>query len=108
MPAPTTPAVAPKGVGFIAGVVGITPLALRDGAKRKKEVLKVDLPTMSSYGPCIRAGELVFASGLTAIGSDGHAIGRDQSAAFDALARSAPVQALSADSSREHSCRASD
>src|SRR5258708_26469097 len=106
MPAPTTPAVAPKGVGFIAGVVGITPLALRDGAKRKKEVLRVHLPAMSSYGPCIRAGELVFASGLTAIGSDGHAIGKDQSPAFDALAHFAQVQALAVYSSLEKICRA--
>jgi len=51
-------AVPTKGFGFIDGVVEINLLALRDGAKRKKEVLKVDLPAMSSYGPCIRAGEL--------------------------------------------------
>src|SRR5260221_6570392 len=44
-------AVPTKGFGFIDGVVEINLLALRDGAKRKKEVLKVDLPAMSSYGP---------------------------------------------------------
>ena len=43
-------AVPTKGFGFVDGVVEINLLALRDGAKRKKEVLKVDLPAMSSYG----------------------------------------------------------
>ena len=40
-------AVPTHGFGFIDGVVEINLLALRDGAKRKKEVLKVDLPAMS-------------------------------------------------------------
>src|SRR5439155_7756956 len=85
-------AVPTKGFGFVDGVVEINLLALRDGAKRKKEVLKVDLPAMSSYGACIRAGELVFASGLAALGADGHVISKTQSSAVDALAHSAQVQ----------------
>ena len=43
-------AVPTQGFGFIDGIVEINLLALRDGAKRRKEVLKVDLPAMSSYG----------------------------------------------------------
>jgi len=99
-------AVPTKGFGFIDGVVEINLLALRDGAKRRKEVLKVDMPAMSSYGACIRAGELVFASGLTALGADGHVIGKTQSSAFDALAHSAQVQALAVYSSLDKICRA--
>src|SRR5438105_3393249 len=99
-------AVPTKGFGFIDGVVEINLLALRDGAKRRKEVLKVDLPAMSSYGACIRAGELVFASGLTALGADGHVIGKTQSSAFDALAHSAQVQALAVLNSAERICKA--
>ena len=56
-------AVPTHGFGFVDGIVEINLLALRDGAKRKKEVLKVDLPAMSTYGACVRAGELVFPSG---------------------------------------------
>src|SRR3989449_5523657 len=53
-----------KSFGFIACVVEIKLLALRDGAQHTQEVLKVDLPSMSRYGDCIRAGRLVCASGL--------------------------------------------
>src|SRR5690349_3164669 len=95
-----------KGFGFVDGVVEINLLALRDGAKRKKEVLKVDLPAMSTYGSCIRAGELVFASGLTALGGDGHVIGKAQSRAFDAIAHSSQVQALAVLDSAERICKA--
>src|SRR5918912_1558546 len=43
-------AVPTKGFGFIDGVVEINLLALRDGAKRKKEVLKVDLHLTFAFG----------------------------------------------------------
>jgi enamine deaminase RidA (YjgF/YER057c/UK114 family) len=80
-------AVPTKGFGFVDGVVEINLLALRDGAKRRKEVLKVDLPPMVSYGAHLRAGELVFASGLMPAGGDER---------FDALAHPAHTQALAA------------
>ena len=99
-------AVPTKGFGFVDGIVEINLLALRDGAKRKKEILKVDLPPMSTYGACVRAGELVFPSGLTALGTEGHVVGKTQSGAFDALAHSAQVQALAVYSNLEKICRA--
>jgi enamine deaminase RidA (YjgF/YER057c/UK114 family) len=99
-------AIPTKGFGFVDGVVEINLLALRDGAKRKKEVLKVDLPAMSAYGSCIRAGELVFASGLTALGGDGHVVGKARSRAFDAIAHSSQVQALAVLDSAERICKA--
>jgi len=80
-------AVPTKGFGFVDGIVEINLLALRDGAKRRKEVLKVDLPPMTSYGSQVRAGELVFASGVMPRGGD---------ARFDALAHPAQVQAAAA------------
>ena len=80
-------AVPTKGFGFVDGVVEINLIALRDGAKRRKEVLKVDLPPMSSYGAHIRAGELVLPSALMPPGGDER---------FDALAHPAQVQALTA------------
>jgi len=96
-------AVPTHGFGFIDGVVEINLLALRDGAKRKKEVLKVDLPAMSAYGACVRAGELVFPSGLMPLGADGRVMG---SGAFDGLAHAAQVQALAVLASAEKICRA--
>lgn len=76
-----------KGFGFVDGVVEINLLALRDGAKRRKETLKVELPPMTSYGAQVRAGELVFASGLMPRGGDQR---------YDGLAHPAQVQALAA------------
>src|SRR5687767_282326 len=90
-------AVPTKGFGFVDGIVEINLLALRDGAKRRKEVLKLDLPAMSMYGAVVRAGELVFASGLMPIAGF---------QAFDGLAHPAQAQALAALSSAENICRA--
>ena len=80
-------AVPTHGFGFIDGVVEINLLALRDGAKRKKEVLKVDLPAMSSYGAVVRAGELVFCPGLMPVGFP-------SPDPFDGLAHSAQAHAM--------------
>jgi len=90
-------AVPTKGFGFVDGIVEINLLALRDGARRRKEVLKLDLPAMSTYGACVRAGELVFASGLMPLAGF---------PAFDGLAHAAQAQALAALSSAEKICRA--
>jgi enamine deaminase RidA (YjgF/YER057c/UK114 family) len=94
------------GFGFIDGLVEINLLALRDGAKRKKEVLKVELPAMSMYGEVVRAGELVFPSGITPIGADGQVAGATASANFDSLGHAAQVQAVSALSAADKICRA--
>ena len=80
-----------KGFGFVDGIVEINLLALRDGAARKKEVVKVELPAMSAYGAHVRAGELVFCSGLMPLGADARVPGH---AAFDALAHPVQAQAL--------------
>jgi len=92
-------AVPTHGFGFIDGVVEINLLALRDGARRKKEVLKIDLPAMSTYGACVRAGELVFPSGLMPVGFS-------SSDPFDGLSHAAQVQALAVLSSADKICRA--
>ena len=90
-------AVPTKGFGFIDGIVEINLLALRDGAKRRKEVLKVDLPAMCSYGALVRAGELVFPSGLMP-----RTLGNSD---FDALAHPAQAQALAVLSYTERICK---
>jgi len=60
-------------------------IALKTGAARKKEVVDVDIPARATYGPCLRAGELVFPSGLMAVARDGRVPAADSAAAFDAL-----------------------
>jgi enamine deaminase RidA (YjgF/YER057c/UK114 family) len=90
-------AVPTQGFGFIDGIVEINLLALRDGAKRRKEVLKVDLPAMSSYGAHIRAGELVFCSGLMP-----RSLGNTD---LDALAHPAQTQARAVLSYAERICK---
>ena len=95
-----------KGFGFVDGIVEINLLALRNDARRKKEVVKADLPPMASYGPCVRAGELVFASGLMPVDADGQVVGRSQSAAFDGLAHASQSQALAIFSNLDKICRA--
>ncbi|HZO01461.1 MAG TPA: Rid family hydrolase [Burkholderiales bacterium] len=92
-------AVSTKGFGFVDGIVEINLLALRDGAKRKKEVLKVDLPAMSMYGAVVRAGELVFPSGLMPVGFPA-------SDPLDGLAHASQVQALAVLGFADKICRA--
>lgn len=98
-------AVPTKGFGFVDGVVEINLLARRDGAKREKEVLKVDLPSMSSYGAHVRAGELVLCSGVMPIAADGHVVGKSHASAFDGLAHAAQTQALTVLSYAERVCK---
>jgi enamine deaminase RidA (YjgF/YER057c/UK114 family) len=60
-------------------------IALRNGATRRKQVVDVELPPMATYGPCVRAGELVFPSGLMAVGRDGVVPSARNAAALDGL-----------------------
>ncbi|HJY76250.1 MAG TPA: RidA family protein [Burkholderiales bacterium] len=94
-------AVPTRGFGFVDAVVEINLLALRDGARRRKEVLKPDLPALSSYGAHVRAGELVFCSGLMPLGADGRVPGVSS---LDALAHPAQAQAAAVLSLAERLC----
>jgi enamine deaminase RidA (YjgF/YER057c/UK114 family) len=67
-------------------------IALKKGATRRKEVVKVDIPALATYGPCLRAGELVFPSGLMAVARDGRVPAADDAAAFDALGLAGQAQ----------------
>jgi enamine deaminase RidA (YjgF/YER057c/UK114 family) len=60
-------------------------IALKNGAARTKQVVAVDIPAFASYGPCLRAGELVFPSGMMAVDRDGRVPAADAAADFDAL-----------------------
>jgi len=95
-------AVPTRGFGFVDGIVEINLLALRDGAKRRKEVLKPDLPVLTSHGAHVRAGELVFCSGLMPLGADGRVPGFSS---LDALGHSAQAQAAAVLSHAERLCK---
>jgi enamine deaminase RidA (YjgF/YER057c/UK114 family) len=78
-------------------------IALKNEAARRKEVVEVDIPALAAYGPCLRAGELVFPSGLMAVARDGAA---DNGGAFDALGLAAQAQGALIHSYAEAVCKA--
>ena len=74
------------------GMIEINLIALKNGAGRRKEVVATGIPAAATYGPCVRAGELVFPSGLIAVGADGRVPGGEQARAFDALSLAGELQ----------------
>jgi len=84
IPCAVTPVPA-KDYGNTEGMIEINLIALKSGARRRKEVIATGIPAAATYGPCVRAGELVFPSGLIPVRADGGVPGVDQASAFDAL-----------------------
>jgi enamine deaminase RidA (YjgF/YER057c/UK114 family) len=74
------------------GMIEINLIALRNNANRRKQVVATGIPEIATYGPCVRAGEFVFPSGLIAIGPDGRVPGADQAQAFEALSLAGELQ----------------
>ena len=81
-------------------------IALKNGATRRKQVVEVDIPSLATYGPCVRAGELVFPSGLMAVGRDGRVPAADDAAAFDAISLAGQAQGALIHSYAEAVCKA--
>jgi enamine deaminase RidA (YjgF/YER057c/UK114 family) len=81
-------------------------IALKNGAARRKEVVDVDIPALATYGPCLRAGELVFPSGLMAVARDGRVPAAADAAAFDALALAGYAQGALLHAYAELVCKA--
>ncbi len=94
------------GFGFVDGLVEINLIALRHGSSRKKEVLKISNPKMSSYGQCIRAGELVFPSGIMPIDLNGNVVGIKNHTNLDSMNYSSQVQAMAVLDFAEEICKA--
>jgi enamine deaminase RidA (YjgF/YER057c/UK114 family) len=67
-------------------------IALKNGATRRKEVVETGIPSIATFGPCVRAGELVFPSGLIAVGRDGLVPGAKDFGAFDAVSLAGAAQ----------------
>jgi enamine deaminase RidA (YjgF/YER057c/UK114 family) len=91
IPCAITPVPA-KDYGNTEGMIEINLIALKNGAGRRKQVIATGIPEGATYGPCVRAGELVFPSGLIAVGADGRVPGADQASAFDALSLAGQLQ----------------
>ena len=82
-----------KSFATVGGIIEINLIALTNGAAREKQVVEADIPGMATYGPCIKAGEFLFPSGLMAIGGDGHIAGSTISPGFTGLAHAGHSQA---------------
>lgn len=95
-----------KSFATVGGIIEINLLALTDAAGRKKEVVAADIPQMAAYGPCVKAGEFLFPSGLMAIGHDGHVAGGTVSPGFAALSHSGCAQANAVYDYAEALCKA--
>jgi enamine deaminase RidA (YjgF/YER057c/UK114 family) len=67
-------------------------IALKGGARRSKQVVEAEIPALAAYGPCVRAGELVFPSGLMAVNRTGRVAGADAAPAFDAIGLAGQAQ----------------
>jgi len=79
-------------LALVSGIVEINLIAMTAEKKLRKQVIATSLPSMSAYGPCLRAGDFIFPSGLIALTEDGHVVGRADATAFDALGHAAYVQ----------------
>jgi enamine deaminase RidA (YjgF/YER057c/UK114 family) len=91
IPCAVTPVPA-KDYATTEAMIEINLIALKNGARRRKEVVTTGIPRAATFGPCVRAGELVFPSGLIAVGADGRVPGGEQVTAFEALSLPGELQ----------------
>jgi enamine deaminase RidA (YjgF/YER057c/UK114 family) len=81
-------------------------IALRNNATRRKQVVETGIPPAATYGPCVRAGELVFPSGVMAVGRDGVVPLTENAAALDGLSLRGQAQGAMVLSYAEAVCHA--
>jgi enamine deaminase RidA (YjgF/YER057c/UK114 family) len=105
IPCAVTPVPA-KDYANTEGMIEINLIALKNGARRRKEVVATGIPAAATFGPCVRAGELVFPSGLIAVGADGRVPGGEQASAFEALSLAGELQGALLMSYMDAVCRA--
>jgi enamine deaminase RidA (YjgF/YER057c/UK114 family) len=82
-----------KGFASLEMILEINYILLKDGAARKKEIIRADIPEMASYSPAVRAGELVFSPGLLPMTRDGTVAGLVQGDHFQGLGLRSQLQA---------------
>jgi enamine deaminase RidA (YjgF/YER057c/UK114 family) len=84
---------AAKGFSAAEIIVSINYILLKDGAQRKKEIVRADVPQMAAYSPAVRAGEFVFSPCLLPITRDGAMAGLAQGDHFQGLFLRSHLQA---------------
>ena len=82
-----------KGFSAVEIMVSINYILLKDGAQRKKEIVRTDIPQMASYSPAVRAGEFVFSPGLLPMTREGTVAGLLQGDNFEGLCLRSQLQA---------------
>ena len=82
-----------KGFASLEMILEINYILLKDGAQRKKEIIRADVPEMASYSPAVRAGEFVFSPGLLPMAGDGTVAGLAQGDNFQGLCLRSQLQA---------------
>jgi enamine deaminase RidA (YjgF/YER057c/UK114 family) len=82
-----------KAFSAVEIIVSINAILLKDGAQRKKEIVRADIPAMASYSPAVRAGELVFSPGLLPVTREGTVAGLRQGDDFPGLCLRSQLQA---------------
>jgi enamine deaminase RidA (YjgF/YER057c/UK114 family) len=82
-----------KAFSAVEIVVSINYILLKDGARRRKEIVRADIPEMAAYSPAVRAGELVFSPGLLPVTREGTVAGLSQGDHFPGLCLKSQLQA---------------
>ena len=82
-----------KGFASVEMILEINYILLKDGAQRKKEIVRADIPELAAYSPAVRAGEFVFSPGLLPLQRDGTVAGLAQGDNFDGLCLRSQLQA---------------
>jgi enamine deaminase RidA (YjgF/YER057c/UK114 family) len=82
-----------KGFASVEMILEINYILLKDGAQRKKEIVRADIPEMAAYSPAVRAGEFVFSPGLLPLTQDGTVAGLTQGDDFPGLCLRSQLQA---------------
>jgi enamine deaminase RidA (YjgF/YER057c/UK114 family) len=82
-----------KGFSAVEIILSINYILLKDGARRKKEIVHADIPKLAAYSPAVRAGELVLSPGLLPMTRDGTVAGLAQGDHFPGLCLRSQLQA---------------
>jgi enamine deaminase RidA (YjgF/YER057c/UK114 family) len=82
-----------KGFASVEMILEINYILLKDGARRKKEIVRADIPELAAYSPAVRAGEFVFSPGLLPLQRDGSVAGVAQGDHFEGLCLKSELQA---------------
>ena len=82
-----------KGFASVEMILEINYILLKDGASRRKEIVRADIPQLASFSPAVRAGEVVFSPGLLPLRNDGVVAGLAEGENFPGLCLRGQLQA---------------